>query len=197
MFLSSSRDAVGRCLTLSTDTPTREMWKLRIEDMKRHLSDLEHKSYDRAKDRSDRNAVFVNAFGLLTPWAVQVLGDMNVWLVNDMGTVSVNEPVPDGDGGINGSWTLTWPKLEAAMNVHNGKPLEPVSIDAVYPSHWTHGHIARLHEGLPAEVTAWPMQVLTEEDAARQEPILRAIAEAELHERLYQANGDWQMVLPD
>lgn len=182
---------------MSADTPTREMWKLRIEDMKRHLSDLEHDSYDEAKERPARDAVFVEAFDLLTPWAVQVLEDMNEWLVNGMGIVSVNEPVSDGEGGINGSWTLTWPKLEAAMNVHSGKPLEPVTIDAVYPGHWTHGHIARLHEGLPAEVTAWPMQVLTDDDASRQEPILRAIAEAELHERLYQANGDWQMVLPD
>ena len=181
---------------MSTDTPTRDMWKARIEDMKRHLSDLQHNSYDEAQERSERDIVFVRAFELLTPWAQQVLEDMNDWLVNGMGTVSVNEPVSDGEGGINGSWTLTWPKLEASTNVHNGEPLRPVTIDAVYPGHWTHGHIARLHEGLPAEVTAWPMQVLNEEDAARQEPILRAIAEAELHERLYQANGDWQMVLP-
>jgi hypothetical protein len=178
-------------------TTIREFWQLRIEDMKRHLSDLEHDSYDEAKDRASRDDVFRRAFGLLTPLAVQVLEDMNEWLVNDMGTVSVNEPVPDGDGGINGSWTLTWPKLEAAVNVHNDEPLRPVTIDAVYPGHWTHGHLARLHAGLPAEVTAWPMQVGTEEDASRQEPILRAIAEAELHERVYQANGDWRMVLPD
>lgn len=178
-------------------TIIRDFWQLRIEDMKRHLSDLEHNSYDEAQDRSERDEVFRTAFALLSPLAVVVLEDMNDWLVNGMGKVGVNEPVSDGAGGINGSWTLTWPKLEAGKNVHNGEPLQPVTIDAVYPGHWTHGHLARLHEGLPAEVTAWPMQVLTEEDAARQEPILRAIAEAELHERLYQANGDWRMVLPE
>lgn len=182
---------------MSTDTQTRAIWKARIEDMKRHLADLEHNYYDEAVDRPSRDEVFRKAFDLLTPWAVQVLEDMNEWLVNGMGTVAINQPVSDGAGGLNGSWTLTWPKLEAAVNVHSGKPLGPVTIDAVYPSHWTHGHLARLHEGLPAEVTAWPMQVLTEEDAARQEPILRAIAEAELHERLYQAHGDWEMVIPD
>lgn len=182
---------------MSTDTPTREIWQARIEDMRRHLSDLEHNYYDEAVDRADRDEVFKKAFELLTPSAVQVLEDMNQWLVNGMGTVNVNRPEPDGQDGINGSWTLTWPKLEAATNVHSGQPLRPVTIDAVYPGHWTHGHLARLHEGLPAEVTAWPMQVLTTEDAARQEPILRAIAEAELHERLYQAGGDWSMVIPD
>lgn len=182
---------------MSTDTPTRAIWRDRVEDMKRHLSDLQHDYYDEAKDRASRDDVFLRAFDLLTPVAVQVLEDLNDWLVNSMGTVSVNRPVRDPDGGINGSWSLTWPKLEAATNVHNGEPLQPVTIDAVYPIHWTHGHIARLHEGLPAEVTAWPMQVLNEDDAARQEPILRAIAEAELHERLYQAHGDWRMVLAD
>jgi len=45
-------------------------------------------------------------------------------------------------------------------------------------------------------VTAWPMQITTEEDAERQEPVLRVIAETELHERIYQASGDWQLTQP-
>lgn len=178
-------------------TTIKEFWRLRTEDMKRHLSDLEHNSYDEAESREEREEVFKKAFDLLTPLAVEVLEDMNEWLVNDMGTVVVNTPVHDEADGINGSWVLTWPKLVSAINVHTGEHLQPVTIDAVYPRHWTHGHLARMQAGLPSEVTAWPMQVLTEEDAVRQEPILRAIAEAELHERLYQANGDWQLVLPD
>ena len=96
---------------MSTETPTREMWQARIEDMKRHLSDLEHDYYDQAVARPAREEVFKRAFDLLTPWAVQVLEDMNDWLVNGMGTVAVNPPEPDGEGGINGSWTLTWPKI--------------------------------------------------------------------------------------
>jgi hypothetical protein len=175
-------------------TTGREFWKSRVEDMSRHLADLEHDYYDEAKSRPERDVVFRNAFDLLTPMAVAVLEDMNEWLVSGAGTVETNEPVPDDAGGINGSWTLTWPRLERGVNVHNGEPLQPVTIDAVYPGHWTHGHLARLHSGLPAEVTAWPMQVRTEADALRQEPILRAIAEAEIHERVYQLNGDWRLV---
>jgi hypothetical protein len=172
----------------------RDFWRSRVEDMNRHLADLEHDSYDEAKTRPERDRVFLRAFELVTPVAVSVLADMNEWLLDGRGTVATHPPVADGAGGLNGSWTLTWPRLEAATNVHNGEPLPPVTIDAVYPGHWTHGHLARLHVGLPAEVTAWPMQVLTEEDAVRQEPILRAIAEAEIHERVYQAHGDWEMV---
>lgn len=175
-------------------TTDREFWKARVEDMKRHLADLEHDSYDGAKSRAERDQVFLRGFELLSPVAVAVLDDMNEWLLEGRGTVAIHEPVSDGAGGLNGSWTLSWPRLNEAINVHNGEPLPPVTIDAVYPGHWTHGHLARLHAGLPAEVTAWPMQVLDEEDAVRQEPILRAIAEAEIHERVYQAHGDWEMV---
>jgi hypothetical protein len=38
------------------------------------------------------------------------------------------------------------------------------------------------------------MQVRTPEDAVRQEPILRAIVESEVHERVYQTDGDWRLV---
>ncbi len=172
----------------------REFWRSRVEDTVRHLADLEHDYYEGAKSRRERERVFLDAFRLLTPLAVEVLEDMNQWLLNGVGTVEAHEPVRDGSGGINGSWTLTWERLERGVNVHTGEPLQPITIDAVYPRHWTHGHLARLHAGLPAEVTAWPMQVVSPEDAARQEPILRAIAESELHERIYQANGDWRLV---
>lgn len=173
---------------------TRELWRSRVEDMMRHLADLEHDYYEGAKTRAERDEVFRTAFRLLTPVAVAVLEDMNEWLLGRAGRVDNHEPEADGDGGLNGRWTLSWPRLERGLSVYTGEPLRPVTIDAVYPGHWTHGHLARLHTGLPAEVTAWPMQVRTEADAARQEPILRAIAEAELHERVYQLDGDWRLV---
>ena len=175
---------------------TQDFWEARVEDMTRHLADLEHDYYDGAHARSDREVVFHDAFELLTPLAAKVLGDMNRWFCDGHATAATNPPGDDGAGGLLGSWTLSWPRLEQATNVHNGEPLPPVTISAVYPIHWTHGHLARLHAGLPAEVTAWPMQVKTAEDAARQEPVLRLIAEAELHERIYQAGGNWQLCKP-
>lgn len=175
---------------------TQEFWQARVEDMTRHLADLEHNYYDGAESRPDREQVFHAAFDLLTPLALQVLADMNAWFCAGHATAATDTPHDDGAGGLVGGWTLSWPRLEQSRNVHNGEPLRPVTIDAVYPINWTHGHLARLHAGLPAEVTAWPMQVQTPEDAARQEPVLRLIAEAELHERLYQAGGDWQLCRP-
>lgn len=38
----------------------------------------------------------------------------------------------------------------------------------------------------------WPMQVLDAADAARQEPIVRAIVEVELHQRIFE--GRWGVV---
>jgi hypothetical protein len=178
-------------MVVATD---KEFWRSRVEDTMRHLADLEHDYYEEAKSREAREEVFLEAFRLLTPLAIEVLDDMNEWLLHGRGTVEIEEPVRDPDGGINGKWTLTWARLEAGINVHTGEPLQPVTIDAVYPSHWTHGHIARLHAGLPGEVTAWPMQVRTPEDAVRQEPVLRAIVESEVHERVYQTDGDWRLV---
>ena len=172
----------------------REFWRSRVEDTMRHLADLEHDYYEEAESREDREEIFLEAFRLLTPLAVEVLDDANEWFLHGAGRVETNAPVRDDDGGINGSWTLTWDRLEAATNVHSNEPLLPVTIDAVYPSHWTHGHLARMHAGLPSEVTAWPMQVTSAEDVARQEPILRAIVESEIHERVYQTDGDWRLV---
>lgn len=182
-------------MTAVTD---REFWRSRVQDMKRHLADLEHDYYEEAKPRSERDEVFRRAFDLLTPVAERVLGDMNDWLLDGHGTVATQPVHHDGDNGLEGSWTLSWPRLEQAKSVYTDAGLPPVTIAAVYPGHWTHGHLARIHTGLPAEVTAWPMQVRTEEDAERQEPVLRMIAEAELHERIYQTNGDWRLCLaPD
>ncbi len=178
-------------MAISTD---REFWRSRVEDTMRHLADLEHDYYEEAESREAREAVFLEAFRLLTPLATEVLEDMNEWLLGGVGTVAAHVPVRDDSGGINGKWTLTWNRLEHGINIHTGESLQPVTIDAVYPLEWSHGHIARLHAGLPGEVTAWPMQVRTARDAARQEPILRSIVESEIHERVYQTNGDWRLV---
>jgi hypothetical protein len=48
-----------------------------------------------------------------------------------------------------------------------------------------------LIDGLAA---AFPLQVVSAEDAARQEPILRLLAEAELHERTYQSDLNWRIL---
>jgi len=38
------------------------------------------------------------------------------------------------------------------------------------------------------------MQVISEEDAERQEPILRVLAEGELHHRTFEADLNWRIL---
>ncbi len=174
----------------------RNLWRTRVQDTVRHLVDLEHDYYEGAESRADRETVFRNAFELVTPVARRVLQDMNEWLLGDAGTVETFPPEDDGASGLEGRWTLYWPALATAKRKHGTGPLEPVRLIAVFPAGWTHGHFERPHPGMPAAVTAWPFQIVTAEDAERQEPVLRVIAEAELHERVYQAGGDWDLCNP-
>jgi hypothetical protein len=38
------------------------------------------------------------------------------------------------------------------------------------------------------------MQILTAEDARRQAPVVLAIVEAEMHQRVFEAGGEWRLV---
>ena len=40
----------------------------------------------------------------------------------------------------------------------------------------------------------WPLQIISAEDARRQAPVVLAIAEAELHQRIFDAGGNWRLV---
>jgi hypothetical protein len=64
---------------------------------------------------------------------------------------------------------------------------------AVLPIDFLHGHLMAPMPGLPQRVVAWPLQVTGLGDAERQEPVLRILAEAILHERIYQAGGNWRL----
>lgn len=176
--------------------PDTTLWMSRVQDTLRHLEDLQHDTYEGAASRTDREVIFRRAFDLVTPVAVRVLSDINEWLLGGEGTIQTKPPHDDSAGGLKGEWQITWPRLESAINKYTGRGLDPVRLIAVFPAGWTHGHFERPHAGFPADVTAWPMQITTEEDAERQEPVLRVIAETELHERIYQASGDWQLTLP-
>jgi hypothetical protein len=85
--------------------------------------------------------------------------------------------------------------------LHNclaGQPLAPITFNAIYPilatgtMQWTHPHRALLRPEVPHRMAAvWPLNVLPAEDAERQEPILRVLAEAEMHERTFEADMNW------
>lgn len=83
-------------------------------------------------------------------------------------------------------WTLSWPEQRLAANVRAPGPVGPVGVVGRFAATFDHPHLGGSTAG------SWPLQVLNEDDAARQEPIIRAIVEAELHERIFE--GTWRIV---
>jgi hypothetical protein len=176
-------------------------WSSRAIDYRRHIHDLRTHSYEGAVSREQREDVFRRAFDIMTPVAQEVLSDVNDCFLSGTGQVHIKHPERTDEGGLIGAWEMNWPLQERARNRFNQEPLPPLAIHAVFPRRptlgmeWTHPHFAILRppcrEGLAA---AWPMQVLSEEDAWRQEPILRVLAEVDLHERTFLADLNWKLL---
>jgi hypothetical protein len=169
---------------------------VRVRDMQRHIDDLRRGAYEQALERPDKEAVFQRAFELATPVALRVLERVDRLYLAGTGSVSTTPIGDDGEGGLIGSWDLTWPLLERAVHRFDGQPMPPVRITAMYPLHFSHGHIS-LYEIQPPRraVASWPFQVVDSADAERQEVVFSAIAEADLHERVFAADVNWR-VLP-
>jgi hypothetical protein len=175
--------------------PFRELAESREDDWRRHMEDLVTRRYEGADDRAERDRVFREAFDLCTPVAVRVLERIDGLLLEGNGTITTTRPEPDGAEGLLGGWELTWPLLEQARNRFTGGPLPPARITAMYPQGFTHGHLALYDIGEPRRpVAAWPLQVTTPADAERQEPILWAIAEADVHERTFAGDLNWRLL---
>jgi hypothetical protein len=79
------------------------------------------------------------------------------------------------DGGLNASWTLSWPEQRAAG-------VQPIVLQAYFEGGFHHPHLRG------TTVQDWPLNVFCDEDAAAQLPILRAIASSDLHNLVYRAD---------
>ena len=156
----------------------------RPTDIFRHLSDLRSGSYEGAVHWPDRVRVFRQAVSLLDPVVRRILEQANATFLRDSGTVN-HRAGEDRDGGAYAHWELSWPEQRQATARHGGR-VEPIQVIAVFGRGNTHPHLRGAAAGM------WPCQVTDAADAERQEPILRAIVECELHERIFQ--GTWQVV---
>jgi hypothetical protein len=157
------------------------------------MQDLRTDTYEGAAG-PEREARYRTAFDLLSIVTTGVLADIDELLLFGMGDVSIQPPVPDGHGGLIGSWMLSWPALREARSRISGKALMPVTISAVWPAGFVHPHLVVGGAVNPRaeSLTAWPMQIASAEEAAQQEPLLWALATAEVHDRIYQSS--WRVV---
>ncbi len=157
---------------------------LRAQDIRRHLHDLATRTFEGSSEWPDRVALFDRAVDLIDPLVRSVLAEADAEFLDGTGTVQRRRTEHD-DGSVAERWELSWPRQRAATG-RDGGPVPPVQVVALFLRTFTHPHLRGSRAG------DWPLQVTSEADARRQEPILRALVEAELHQRIYE--GRWWVV---
>jgi hypothetical protein len=146
-----------------------------VRALMRHFVDLRDKTHGGSTSRHDKEDHFARAVELLRPVADQVLREMNTLLLLESGRISGTGSQRTPDGGLAASWSLTWPEQRSAG-------VSPVVLMAYYGIGFHHPHLRG------ATVGDWPLNIFTRSDAADQLHLLRAIASAELHNLVFQAD---------
>src|SRR5258705_6975672 len=85
-----------------------------ITSLIRHFEDLRDGTHGGSVSREDKEVHFENAVQLLAPIARQVLTEMNAGLLLDRGQLTETGLRRTADGGLDASWTLSWPEQRAA-----------------------------------------------------------------------------------
>jgi hypothetical protein len=124
--------------------------------------------------RKDEEAHFEKAVQLPAPVARQVLTEMNTSLL-ETGQLTETGLRSTADGGLIASWALSWPDQQEAG-------VEPIALQAYFGGNFHHPHLRE------TTVRDWPLNVFSDEDAAAQLSILRAIASSDLHNLVYRAD---------
>jgi hypothetical protein len=146
-----------------------------ITSLIRHFEDLRDGTHGGSANRKDKEAHFEKAVQLLAPVARQVLTEVNTSLLLDTGQVTETGLERTADGGLNASWALSWPEQRSAG-------VQPIVLQAYFGGGFHHPHLRG------TTVQDWPLNVFSDEDAAAQLPILRAIASSDLHNLVYRAD---------
>src|SRR5260370_6649495 len=152
-----------------------------ITSLIRHFEDLRDGTHGGSASRKDKEAHFDKAVHMLAPIARQVLTEMNTSLLLGSGQLRETGLRRTADGGLNASWALSWPEQRAAG-------VEPIVLQAYFGGSFHHPHLRG------TTVHDWPLNVFSDEDAAAQLSILRAIAVSDLHNLVYRA--DYRIVPP-
>src|SRR5438445_2291526 len=146
-----------------------------ITSLIRHFADLRDGTHGGSASRKDKEAHFEKAVQLLAPVARQVLTEMNTSLLLDTGQITETGLRSTEDGGVEALWALSWPEQRAAG-------IEPIVLQAYFGGGYHHPHLRG------TTVHDWPPNVFSDEDAAAQLSILRAIASSDLHNLVYRAD---------
>jgi hypothetical protein len=146
-----------------------------ITSLIRHFGDLRDGTHGGSASREDKEAHFEKAVQLLAPVARQVLTEMNTSLLLDTGQLTETGLRSTEDGGLEALWVLSWPEQRAAG-------VEPIVLQAYFGGSFHHPHLRG------TTVHDWPLNVFSDEDAAAQLSILRAITSNDLHNLVFRAD---------
>jgi hypothetical protein len=146
-----------------------------LEALLRHFADLRDGTHGDAVHRADKERLFREAVTLLDPYARQALDEINEVMLLGTGRVALTGPQRTRDGGLAALWTLSWPEQDRTG-------LAPITVQAFYGRGFHHPH---LRGGTVGE---WPLNVFTAADALAELGTLRAIAAADLHNLVFQAD---------
>ncbi|MCG3042510.1 hypothetical protein ACLIYM_14615 [Streptomyces fenghuangensis] len=147
-----------------------------IEALKRHFGDLRDGTHGTGGDtvsRAGKERHFRRAVELLHPYAVAVLEEFDTALLDGGGKIEASGAQRASDGGLAAVWTLSW-----AEQRETG--IMPITLVAHFGRSFHHPHLRG------ATVQEWPLNVFTQEQAAAEVPVLRAIAAADLHNLVFQ-----------
>jgi hypothetical protein len=147
----------------------------------RHFADLRDGTHGGARSRRDKEHLFGQAVALLDAPARQALTELNRDVLLDTGELKATGVRHSADGGVNAAWTLSWPEQQAAG-------LDPIVIRATYGASFHHPH---LQGGTLGD---WPLNVFNEDQATAELPTLRAIASADIHNLVFQLEGDVRII---
>ena len=146
-----------------------------ITSLIRHFEDLRDGTHGGSASRKDKEVHFEQEVHLLAPVARQVLSETNTSLLLDTGQLTETGLQRTADGGLNASWALSWPEQRAAG-------VQPLVLQAYFGAGFHHPHLRG------TTVHDWPLNVFSDEDAADQLSILRAIASSDLHNLVFRAD---------
>jgi hypothetical protein len=147
----------------------------------RHFADLRDGTHGGAKSRSDKEQLFVAAIPLLDPFVRQALAELNAYLLLGTGEVTATDVRRAADGGPEVVWALSWAEQRAAG-------IEPILVRAYFGTAFLHPHLQS------GTVGDWPLNVFTDEQAARELPTFRALAAADAHNLVFQLGGDIRII---
>ncbi|HEY1633522.1 MAG TPA: hypothetical protein VGF64_02105 [Acidimicrobiales bacterium] len=147
----------------------------------RHFADLRDGTHGGASSRRDKERLFGQAVALLDPPARQALTELNRDVLLDTGELKATGVRRSADGGVNAAWTLSWPEQQAAG-------IDPIVIRAAYGASFHHPH---LQGGTAGD---WPLNVFDADQAVAELSTLRAIASADIHNLVFQLQGDVRVI---